>query len=401
MKAEQVKKILVSGGSIAGLTLAYWLHKYQFEVTVIERSAGLRLGGQNIDIKGPAWEIVKKMGLAEKVRAANTTEVGIRFVDTNDKIVAEFPKDNAISMTQEIEILRGDMVNILYDEVKDTTNFIFGDEIKDIVEQEDGVKVTFNSRDEEKYDLVIIAEGIGSGTRQQVFGNEIRYHYLGLYCAYLTMERADTDSRWARWCNAVGAIVFLLRPDNYGKTRTCIFFRSPERGYEKLSLADQKKLLIEKISNVGWEAPRIVKAIQQTDDLYFERVSQIKAPHWYRGRVCMVGDAAYCVTPIAGKGTDLAIAGAYILAGELACNANYGDAFNAYERRMRPYVSRVQQLPPGVPRLAYPDSKLGVVILNSFFALAGSKLAKFVVKVFAKNKKEPKQEIHLPDYQVF
>lgn len=389
----------MSGGSIAGLTLAYWLIQYGYTVTVVERSAGLRLGGQNIDVKGPAWEIVKKMGLAEKIRAANTTEVGIRFVDTTDKIVAAFPKDNALSMTQEIEILRGDMVNILYDAVKENTSFIFDDHIKNVAETQEGVKVRFNSGKEEAYDLVIIAEGIGSNTRQLVFGDAIKFKYLGLYSAYFTMEKGQTDSRWARWCNAVGAIVFLLRPDNHGKTRACIFFRSPERGYEKLSMAEQKELLIGKIANVGWEAPRIVKAIQQTDDLYFERVSQVKAPHWYKGRVAMIGDAAYCATPISGKGTDLAVTGAYILAGELSRGADHVQAFKAYEEFMRPYVTEVQQLPPGVPRLAYPDSKIGVVILNAFFSLAGSKLAKSVMKLFSKDKKQSKEEIHLPVYR--
>lgn len=406
MKVNKRKKILVSGGSIAGLTLAYWLHQYGFEVSVIERSAGLRLGGQNIDVKGPAWEIVKKMGLSEKIRAANTTEIGIRFVDTKDNIVAEFPKDNALSMTQEIEILRGDMVKILYDGVKQDVTFIFGNQVEKIVEEGEGVKVFFNKREEETYDLVIIAEGIGSNTRQLVFGDEIKYNYLGLYCAYLTMERLPQDGPWARWCNAVGAIVFLVRPDNYDKTRVCIFFRSPERGYEKLSIAEQKELLIKKIENVGWEAGRIAKAIRQTDDLYFERVSQVKAPRWHKGRVAMIGDAAYCATPIAGKGTDLAVTGAYILAGELARRSNlegafsHEEAFKAYERLMRPYVTKAQRLAPGVPRLAYPDTRLGVAILNSFFSLAGSRVVKSIMQFFSKDKKQAKEEIHLPDYEV-
>ncbi len=108
------------------------------------------------------------------------------------------------------------------------------------------------------------------------------------------MDRSQQDSRWARWCNAVGAIVFLLRPDNYDNTRVCVFFRSPERGYEKLPIAEQKELLLKKIENVGWEAPRIAQAIRQTEDFYFERVSQVKAPRWHKGRVAMIGDAAYC-----------------------------------------------------------------------------------------------------------
>ncbi|GGH76231.1 2-polyprenyl-6-methoxyphenol hydroxylase-like FAD-dependent oxidoreductase [Filimonas zeae] len=396
---KKAKKILVSGGSIAGLTLAYWLNRYGFEVTVIEKSDGLRLGGQNIDVKGPAWAIIQKMELGQEIESATTTEVGIRFVNTKNAVVAEFPKDNAISMTQEIEILRGDMVNILYHKIKDSITVYFGDQINSIHELEDSVEVTYNKRGKETFDLVLIAEGIGSTTRQQVFGREIKFDYLGLYSAYLTIEKAPTDSRWARWCNAIGAIVFLVRPDNHGTTRLCIFFRSPELGYEKLPIAEQKKLLIQKIQDVGWEAPRFVKELEQTTDLYFERVSQVKAPHWHKGRIAMVGDAAYCPTPITGKGTDLAVTGAYILAGELGQHKDYNHAFGAYENIMRPYVNKTQKRPPGVPRLVYPESRFGVAVINAIFSLAGSRFAKFITNLFSKKKAQPKEEIQLPEYQ--
>lgn len=393
------KRILVSGGSIAGLTLTYWLHQAGFEVTVLERSEQLRLGGQNIDVKGPGWEVFKKMGIAEKVIAANTTEMGIQFINERNRVVAEFPTDDALSMTQEIEILRGDLVNILFTEVQDSATFYFGDEITSVIEQADETEVTFKNRHKETFNLVIVAEGIGSGTRQLIFGNEIKFDYTGLYSAYLTIQKAESDSRWARWRNATGAIVFLIRPDNHGSTRVCIFFRSPERGYEKLSVAQQKELLITKIEDVGWEAPRIAEEIRKSDDLYFERVSQVKAPRWHKGKVAMVGDAAYCVTPLAGKGTDLAVAGAYVLAGELSQNDDYEKAFETYEARLRPYVNRVQKLPPGVPRLAYPNSKVGVSVLNFLFSVAGSTLFKKIVKLFGNDKKQANVELDLPDYK--
>ncbi len=381
-------KILVSGASIAGLTLAYWLKQYGFEVTVVERASELRLGGQNIDVKGPAWEIVKKMSLEQKIRQANTTEVGIRFVNTRNKTIAEFAKDDALSMTQELEILRGDLVNILYEQVKDETEFYFRNHIKTLEENKNGVIVNFNSGLESNFDLVIIAEGIGSKTRQLVFGNEVQFRYLGIYTAYFTAPKTPTDNEWARWCNATEGIVFLIRPDNHGTTRACINFRSPERGYEKLPIAEQKQLLIDKIKHVAWEAPRLIEAIQQSNDFYLERLSQVKASRWSKGRVAMIGDAAYCVTPIGGKGTDLAIVGAYLITGELSkCSAyNYPKAFANFEHRLRPYVNKVQKLPPGVPRLVYPKSKTGVAVLNFFFSLAGSKPVKFVLKMLGKNK---------------
>ncbi|TWR28157.1 FAD-binding monooxygenase [Mucilaginibacter achroorhodeus] len=390
------KRVLVSGASIAGLTLSYWLQRYGFDVTIIEKGGDLRLGGQNIDVKGPAVEVVRMMGLEEKIKAANTTEVGIRFVTTKNKVVSEFSKDDAFSMTQELEILRGDLVEILYNKAKANADIRFDDHITAVNNLDNHVEVEFKSGAKENFDLLIIAEGIGSATRQKVFGNEVSFAYLGVYTSYFTAPKAATDSEWARWCNAPGGIVFLIRPDNYGTTRASVNFRSPERGYEKLPLDEQRKLLTDKIKNVGWEAPRLTEAINKSEDLYLERLSQVKAKQWYKGRVAMIGDAAYCVTPIGGKGTDLAIAGAYIVATELARNTDHTKAFEAYENRLRPYVAKVQKLPPGVPNLVYPRSKMGVAILNAAFRVAGSNFFKAVMKLFGKDKKKPKEELELP-----
>ncbi|WP_316809119.1 FAD-dependent monooxygenase [Pedobacter agri] len=395
---EKTKKILISGASISGLTLAYWLIEYGFEVTVVEKNQGLRLGGQNIDVKGPAWEIVQRMGLDRKVVAATTTEVGIRFVNTRNKTVAEFPKDNALSMTQEIEILRGDLVELLYESVEDKVEFLFGNHITKVSETSSMIEVSFQHGEKAGYSLLLIAEGIGSHTRQLVFGKSINFKYLGLYSAYLTIKKVKSDSRWARWCNTERGIVFLIRPDNHGKTRACVFFRSPERGYEKLSIEQQKKFLIDKIKSVGWESDRIAKEIETAEDLYLERVSQVKAKSWYQGRVAITGDAAYCATPISGKGTDAAIAGAYILAGELAIAESYEQAFFNYEALMRPYINKIQKRPPGVPDLVYPTSKFGVAILNTLFSIVASPPAKFITSLFGKNKSKPRKEIDLKDY---
>jgi len=393
-----MKNILVSGASIAGPTLAYWLHRHGFNVTVVERSPELRLGGQNVDIKGPALEIIRKMGLEEDIRKANTTEVGIRFVNVKNETVGEFPKESAMSMTQELEILRGDLVNLLYKRTKEDVNYIFGDYITALKENTTDIAVTFSSGKTIKYDLVIAAEGIGSSTRKLLFGAQIKFNYLGLYTAYLTIKKTITDSRWARWCNTSGGIIFVLRPDSYGTTRAAITFTSPEMGYEKLSLEEQKEILIQKIKNVGWEAERLVEEIRGSKELYLDKVSQVKAAKWSIGRCCLTGDAAWCATPIAGKGIDLSMAGAYILAGELSQTKNYEEAFISYENRMRNYVESAQKLPPGVPGIVYPTSKIGVAILNSFFSFFASKPVQAFINLFQSKKNNNKIEIELPSY---
>ena len=393
------KKILVTGASIAGPTLAYWLNHYGFKVFVAERAVELRLGGQNIDVKGPAQEIARKMGIEERIRERNTTESGLRWVNTKNKTVAEFPKESALSMTQELEILRGDLVQILYDQTKSDVEYRFNEYITDLKQTESDVEVTFSSGKIETFDLVISAEGIGSHTRKLTFDKQPEFKYLGLYTAYVTISKAATDSSWARWCNAENGIVFLIRPDNHGSTRASITFRAKEDEYKGLSFEEQKTALINRIKGSGWESERLVEEIGKTSDLYFDRISQVKASKWSEGRVAIVGDAAYCATPIAGKGTDLAMSGAYILAGELSIAGTYQEAFKAYENKMRPYVEKCQKLPPGIPKLVYPQSRLGVGILNGLVSLAGSKGAKWVMGLFGDGQKKPKQEIALPGYE--
>ncbi len=393
------QKILITGASIAGPTLAYWLNRYGFHVTVAERAPELRLGGQNIDVKGPAQEIARKMGIEEIIREKNTTEVGLRFVNTSNETVAEFPKESALSMTQELEILRGDLVQILYDHTKDDVEYRFNEHITSLSQTETGVDVTFASGKKAQFDLVVSAEGIGSSTRKLAFDNQHAFKYLGLYTAYLTIAKASTDSRWARWCNTERGIVYMMRPDNYGGTRASITFTAREDEYQGMSLEEQKTALINRIKGSGWESERLIGEIRKTDDLYFDKISQVKAPKYSEGRVAIVGDAAYCATPIAGKGTDLAMSGAYILAGELSAAKTYREAFESYENKMRPYVEECQKLPPGIPNLVYPQSKFGVNVLNKVVSLVGSEPAKWVMGLFGSDKKTPKQEIALPDYR--
>ncbi len=381
--------------------LAYWLGRYGFDVTVIERSASLRLGGQNIDVNGPARKIIRMMGLEDEVRAANTTEIGTQFVNADNEAEATFSKDDPNGLTQELEILRGDLVSILYEASRNTADYRFSDYITELTQDDEGVDVTFNSGKTERFDLVIAADGIRSKTRKLMVGDEPVFNYLGMCTAYLTIPKGPTDTNWARWYTADDSRVILLRPDNKGTTRASFNFLLPQDAFDKLSPADHKPLLKQRINGAGWEAPRLAKEFDTNDDIYFDGVGQIKAPRWSVGRLAMVGDAAYCPAPVTGKGTTLAMVGAYVLAGELATHERYQDAFTSYEKRLRPYVESVQKLPPGVPWIVYPKSKIGVFVLNKAFALAASDAAKKIMSFFSKKDDkhaDEEAEFDLPDY---
>lgn len=392
--------VLLSGASIAGPVLAFWLHKFGFEVTIVERAEELRLGGQNIDVRDEAQQIVRWMGLEEKILQANTGEIGVRFVDQDNAIKAEFPKGQPGSGTAELEILRGDLAKIFYDATRENIEYIFGDQITGLANNANDVTATFKNAAPRTFDLVIAADGIRSTTRSLMFGHEPTVKYIGLYCAYLTIPRIDTDTKWACWYNAPGSRVITTRPDNVGSTRASFSFLSPDYGYEKLSLNEQKEVLKQKFADAGWQAPRILAAMENSKDVYLDGISQIKAPRWTNGRCAMVGDAAYCPTPMSGMGASLSIVGAYVLAGELSRNADHKDAFAAYEQLMRPYVEDIQNLPPGVPWVAHPKTKFGIRLFNAAVAIAASKAVKRLSKIFASKKpKTLKEKIKLPNYE--
>jgi 2-polyprenyl-6-methoxyphenol hydroxylase-like FAD-dependent oxidoreductase len=393
------KKILISGASIAGPTLGFWLHRFGFETTIVERAETLRLGGQNIDIRGAAHKIAHLMGIEDEIRAANTGELGVLFVDKEDNAKATVAQSGTNSFTSELEILRGDLAQILYNHTKNNIEYLFGDQITGLEEVKNGVNVRFQKGATRHFDLVICADGIRSSTRTLIFGNEPIVQPLNLYIAYFTIPKTATDTQWARWYNALGERVVFLRPDNEGTTRASFSFISKPMGYEKLSVAEQKEILQQKFADAGWEATRLLTDLQHITDFYFDSISQVKAPNWSRGRCAMTGDAAFCPSPLSGRGASVSMVGAYILAGELSRHENHQDAFAAYEKLVRPYINEVQKLPPGVPYLAHPKTKWGILLLHTILNVVSSNFVRKIANWFEKKDKSPYNDtIVLPEY---
>ena len=346
---------------------------------MIERSPALRDSGQNVDVRGLGRDVLRRMDLEETVRYAGTGEVGLRFVGDGGRTLAEFPVGDSASgdgFTAELEILRGRLARILIESCGEAVDFSYGMRIEAVTQDDAGVTATFADGTQRRFDLLIIAEGIRSTTRNDVFGGEPDYRDLGYYTSYCTIPKIATDDQWWRWYTTTRGRAVQLRPDNVGTTRASLNFRSPPTGLDMADRETQVRALQLAFADVGNAAPRVLAHLaDDASSLYLDRIAQVRMPTWSRGRVAVVGDAAYCATPVSGMGTSLALIGAYLLAEALGESDDHASAFAAYEQRMRPVVDRAQKLAPGVPDIANPTSRVGVGILRGVVRIAGVALA--------------------------
>jgi len=346
-------KVLISGASIAGPALAYWLARQGFRPTVVERAASVRPGGNGVDVRGQAIEVVERMGILPEIRAALTDVAGMSFVDARDRVVARvaLPGSN-------LEIMRGDLARILYGHTKDSVEYLFGDSIRTVSQDAGGVDVTFERSEARRFDLLVGADGIHSNVRRLVFGPESRFlRFLGHYFAFTDADPALGEDRWMTMFNEPGRMAGIYRSGNHTGAKANFIFRC-----DQTAVDDQKRLLRNAFDGMGWHVPALLRGALADPELYFDSLSQVRMPSWSAGRVALVGDAAYCASPVSGAGAMVSLVGAYRLAGELAATTDHETAFGRYERGFRPMIDKVQRgLFTGI---LVPRSRLGIGARN-------------------------------------
>ncbi|MFD7504856.1 FAD-dependent monooxygenase [Streptomyces sp. NPDC059850] len=368
MRKLPKRKILISGASIAGPTLAYWLHRYGFEVTVVEKADAVRGGGYPIDIRGTALGVIRRMGMWDRIRAAHLNTRALTFVNGAGKTVASLKPEMLTGGVEgrDVELPRGELAAALYDAVRGDVEFVFGDSIGTLDETGDGVDVTFRGGARRTFDLVIGADGLHSHTRGLVFGPEERYHrYLGYCFAGFTMPNRIGLAREGVACNTPGRAAILYAPTDDGPLHGFLTFTRDTPPFDAFTdPAAQRDLVASVFADGRWETPRMVEAMRTADDLFFDVVSQIRMPRWSHGRVALVGDAAYAPSFLSGQGSSIALVGAYVLAGELATRTGHAAAFDAYERGTRAFVAQNQALADGGGGTLVPRTARGLWLRN-------------------------------------
>jgi len=342
MELLQEKEVLISGASFAGLTTAYWMNKMGYKVTVLEIGDHLKTGGTPVDIKDDTVEIVKSMGLYEQIKANRLSLEKWEFKNAED--ITEHTTLLEVLPEDEFEIERDVLLKMLYDTIKNDVNFIFNNSIISLHEYEDGIEVTLKDGFRNQYELVFGCDGVHSAVRRIWFGDEAQYlQFLGQYFSIAIVDKLLIEENSLQlyaephkgiMLNAYNDktdIVFTFRPDK----EICYDFRNQEQ---------HKEIVLEQFKGMGWRTAELQEELLHSKSFYFDKFCQIKMPSWTKGRVALVGDAAYCASPAAGMGGSLAIIGATALADCFEKhNGNFESAFKEYNNGLRPFIEEVQK----------------------------------------------------------
>lgn len=371
-------KILISGAGIAGPTLAYWLAHFGLKPTIVEKAPTLRTGGYVIDFWGAGFEIADRMDLLPQIRELGYRIQQVRVVNERGKRVAEFSADAFERATQGryVSLPRGDLAAAIFSKIEGKVETIFGDGVDAIEQTNEGVRVRLESGAVREFDLLIGADGLHSNIREIVFGAQGGFEkYLGYKAAaFAAAGYRPRDELVYVMYTQVGQQIarFSMRDD-----RTMFLFTFADEQMHDVpvdSIDAQKRLIRGRFENSGWECPQILDALDASDHLYFDRVSQIQMDPeqglWSKGRVALLGDAAFCVSLLAGQGSALAMVAAYILAGELhRAKGNYAEAFETYQRRFGPFVFAKQKAALRFAGAFAPKSKLALFLRNQIMNL--------------------------------
>ncbi|BCB89389.1 FAD-dependent monooxygenase [Phytohabitans suffuscus] len=351
------RTILISGAGIAGPALAYWLRRYGFTPTVIERAPSVRGGGHAVDFRGPVHlAVLDRMGLRDAVERLSTGTGDWWQVDTRGRRLVRMPAEQTGG---DIEVLRGDLARLLVEATQDGTEYIFDDSITEIADGTDSVQVTFERGTPRTFDLVVGADGQRSRVRALTFGpDETHLKHLGLHTVFFTAPNVLELDHTGLVHIEPNRLVAVYSARGDTEARVMMYFGSPPLAYDRDDLAEQRSIVARAFTGAGWQVPRLLELMATAPDFHLDSASLVKMHAWTRGRIALVGDAGYGASSLSGMGSGLAVVGAYVLASELAtAQGDHRIGFQRYEDTLRSYVDGCQKLARNAAAFMLPSNR--------------------------------------------
>jgi len=340
-----MKSILISGASIAGLTMAYWMKKYGYKVTVVELGKALRMGGSPIDVRGEALDIAKRMGVLEQIEAAKLQTMGLEFMNAEGVVQGSRKVEDigALRPGDDTEIRREDLAKILFNNAQEGVEYRFNNSIVDMVQNEEKVTVTFKDGAVENYAFVFGCDGIHSMVRKLTFGPEEQFtHFLNFYYSIFPVEGSMGKKHFGQVYTTPKHLALVYFYNDHVADGFLTFRAQEKINFDYRNTEANKQLVAEHFKGVGWKAPQLIDAMLASETFYFDQGCQIKMPTWTKGRVAMVGDAGYAPAFPTGMGSTLAMCGATALADAMNENEDYSTAFQKYNEVFRLTVETLQ-----------------------------------------------------------
>lgn len=371
-------KVLISGASMAGLSAAYWFARLGHRVRVVERFDGLRPGGAPIDVRGQALGTAERMGILQKIDAQKVEILqAMPVLDGAGIQVASLDlRWFANETDQDIEIARDRLNDILLAAVPKDVEFRFKTSIATLVDGPAGVDVTLSDGSQERYDLVVGADGLHSNVRKLAFGPEKDYvRHFGYYVALVDLP---ADRPWQRAMLNVPGLTLAVRDAGDGP-QAMLLAASPEIAYDYRDLDAQRRLIAGLLSRVNaWQVPELKAAFTDpaARGFYFDSVSQTHMPRWIKGNVAVIGDAAHCAALLSGMGTTLAMVSAETLATTWTEHGGNAEAASpAYHERLRPYVEQCQAFAHEGAPIMVPATQQALEERNAMFRETAARFA--------------------------
>jgi 2-polyprenyl-6-methoxyphenol hydroxylase-like FAD-dependent oxidoreductase len=396
-----VKKVLISGASIAGPTAALVLARHGIETTVVEKAGALRGGGYPIDIRAVALEVAQRLGMLDRLRQYDIDMRDVTFVNSKGKEAGPFDLTTLTGSVRgvDIELPRGELAAALYDATRDIVSYRFNDSIRAIEQNDNGVDVRFESGHRDRYDIVIGADGLHSNVRSLVFGPEHRFErYIGFCFAGFSFPNPRKVAHKSHIYNSPGRFASVYAVRENAPLLGMLTFRYPESPFKTaIDPSKQRDLVARMFDGAGWIISELVDHMLKADDLFFDAVSQIRMPKWSSGRVVLSGDAAHATSFLSGQGSSVALVGAYVLGNEIAGHANHADAFDAYERIMRGFAQVNQDLVDDGWQMMMPPTEEAIEARNTAVAEACANPGKNEIR--GERARPAYSAIELPNYR--